>query len=110
MVDDAIKLLEAEVGTLTGIPVKMGRGIVNRLSSGQEVQRLCASAVELFESMYNQTPLHQGNSIYFPSCVFLGVNYTKYTLLLVPPNINHDLWNPQTNGERESMLTPLELM
>lgn len=66
IVDDAIKLLAAEVGALTGVPVKMGRGIVNRLSSGQEVQRLCASALELFESTYHQTPLHLGNPINLP--------------------------------------------
>lgn len=71
VVDDAIKLLEGEVGTLTGVPVKMGRGIVNRLSSGQEVQRLCGSAVELFESMYHQTPLHLGNPVNF-ACIILG--------------------------------------
>ena len=83
MVDDAIKLLEAEVGNLTGVPVKMGRGIVNRLSSGQEVQRFCASAVVLFESMYYQTPLLQGNSICFPLCLFFGVYYTKLVYKLV---------------------------
>ncbi|KAE8672071.1 Vernalization5/VIN3-like, putative isoform 2 [Hibiscus syriacus] len=33
----SVKKLEAEVGPLTGVPVKIGRGIVNRLSSGPEV-------------------------------------------------------------------------
>ncbi|OVA19001.1 Fibronectin [Macleaya cordata] len=47
----AAKKLEAEVGPLAGLPVKMARGIVNRLSSGPEVQKLCASAVESLDSM-----------------------------------------------------------
>ena len=63
IVDGAVKKLEEEVGTLTGDPVTKGRGIVNRLSSGQEVQRLCASAVESFDSMISSNQRHQGKSI-----------------------------------------------
>ncbi|PPD88026.1 hypothetical protein GOBAR_DD15018 [Gossypium barbadense] len=51
IINEAVKKLEAEVGPLTGVPVKMGRGIVNRLSSGPEVQKLCSSAVELLDKM-----------------------------------------------------------
>lgn len=51
IVDEAVKKLEEEMGPLTGIPVKKARGIVNRLSSGQEVQKLCASAVESLDLM-----------------------------------------------------------
>ncbi|CAO2822985.1 unnamed protein product [Amaranthus hypochondriacus] len=104
MVDDAIKLLEAEVGTLTGIPVKMGRGIVNRLSSGQEVQRLCASAVELFESMYNQTPLHQDSRTIAPSLIRVeAINATSITVILGPDNspqetnVGYTLWHRKAN-------------
>ncbi|GER27818.1 vernalization5/VIN3-like [Striga asiatica] len=46
IIDESVKMLEEEVGPLTGLPVKKARGIVNRLSSGPEIQRLCASAVE----------------------------------------------------------------
>ncbi|MCL7050398.1 hypothetical protein MKW94_014413 [Papaver nudicaule] len=46
----AAEKLEAEVGPLAGLPIKMARGIVNRLSSGPEVQKMCASAVELLDS------------------------------------------------------------
>ncbi|CAA0833178.1 VIN3-like protein 2 [Striga hermonthica] len=46
IIDEAVKKLEDEVGPLTGLPVKKARGIVNRLSTGPEIQRLCASAVE----------------------------------------------------------------
>ncbi|KAJ4958321.1 hypothetical protein NE237_025432 [Protea cynaroides] len=49
----AAKKLEADVGTLTSVnyPVKKARGIVNRLPSGQEVQKLCTSAMELLDAM-----------------------------------------------------------
>ncbi|XP_073000147.1 VIN3-like protein 2 isoform X1 [Typha latifolia] len=50
IVDTAVKKLEAEVGPITGIP-NMARGIVNRLSVGTEVQKLCARALESLESM-----------------------------------------------------------
>ncbi|XP_077215301.1 vernalization5/VIN3-like protein isoform X2 [Tasmannia lanceolata] len=51
IVDEAAKKLEAEVGYLYGLPVKNARGIVNRLSSGAEIQKLCAFAVETLDSM-----------------------------------------------------------
>uniref|UniRef100_A0A2P2LEU0 Fibronectin type-III domain-containing protein n=1 Tax=Rhizophora mucronata TaxID=61149 RepID=A0A2P2LEU0_RHIMU len=57
IVDDVAKRLEAEVGPLTGLPVKMGRGIVNRLSSGPEVQKLCASAMESLDKMLSSSIL-----------------------------------------------------
>ncbi|KAK9101932.1 hypothetical protein Sjap_019186 [Stephania japonica] len=37
--------LESDVGPLLALPVRTARGIVNRLSSGPEVQKLCASAI-----------------------------------------------------------------
>ncbi|CAA0839425.1 VIN3-like protein 2 [Striga hermonthica] len=49
IIDESVKMLEDEVGPLTGLPVKKARGIVNRLSLGPEIQRLCASAVESFD-------------------------------------------------------------
>lgn len=55
IVDEAMKKLEEDVGPLTGLPVKKARGIVNRLSSGQEVQRLCAFALETLELMNSET-------------------------------------------------------
>ncbi|XP_050373390.1 VIN3-like protein 2 [Argentina anserina] len=58
IVDEAVKKLEAELGLLTGLPNKMGRGIVNRLSSGPEVQRLCAFAVESLDSLLSNSTFH----------------------------------------------------
>ncbi|KAH6819286.1 hypothetical protein C2S51_002889 [Perilla frutescens var. frutescens] len=51
IIDEAIKNLEEDVGPLTGLPVKKARGIVNRLSSGTKIQRLCASALESLDFM-----------------------------------------------------------
>ncbi|KAL2228049.1 UNVERIFIED_CONTAM: VIN3-like protein 2 [Sesamum indicum] len=51
IIGEAVKMLEEEVGPLTGLPVKKARGIVNRLSSGPEIQRICASAVESLDLM-----------------------------------------------------------
>ncbi|KAK4755763.1 hypothetical protein SAY87_009520 [Trapa incisa] len=58
IVEEAVKKLEAEVGPLSCVPVKMGRGIVNRLSSGSMVQKLCISAVELLDSVLSTFALH----------------------------------------------------
>lgn len=58
IMDEAVKKLQADVGPLTGLPVKMGRGIVNRLSSGSEVKHRCASALELLESMLSSATSH----------------------------------------------------
>lgn len=50
IVDEARKKLESEVGPIDDLE-NMARGIVNRLSVGAEVQKLCASAVDLLDSM-----------------------------------------------------------
>ncbi|KAE9464252.1 hypothetical protein C3L33_03840, partial [Rhododendron williamsianum] len=55
IVNEAAMKLEADVGPLTGLPVKQARGIVNRLSSGPEVQRLCAFAVESLDLVLSGT-------------------------------------------------------
>ncbi|XVE98776.1 hypothetical protein REPUB_Repub03eG0138000 [Reevesia pubescens] len=90
IVDDAVKKLEAEVGPLTGVPVKMARGIVNRLSSGPEVQKLCSSAVEsldkmLFDIISNSASNHSipGSSSISPSIVrFEDVRPTSLTVIV----------------------------
>lgn len=58
IVDKAVKNLEEEVGPLTGHPMKMGRGIVNRLHSGPEVQKLCSSALKSLEKTLSDVALH----------------------------------------------------
>ncbi|CAH8364320.1 unnamed protein product [Eruca vesicaria subsp. sativa] len=53
VVEKAVKILEADVGPLT---MKMGRGIVNRLNSGPDVQKLCSSALESLEVSASPSP------------------------------------------------------
>ncbi|KAI3827792.1 hypothetical protein L1987_01876 [Smallanthus sonchifolius] len=55
IVKEIIQKLKADVGPLTDLPVKQARGIVNRLASGQEVQRLCALAVKSLDSLLSNT-------------------------------------------------------
>lgn len=52
MVESAVKMLSKEVGPLDQV-TKMSRGIVNRLSCGAEVQKICSSAVEYFDSKFS---------------------------------------------------------
>ncbi|KAJ7955789.1 VIN3-like protein 2 [Quillaja saponaria] len=84
-----IKKLEPEVGPLTCSPGKMGRGIVNRLSSGPEVQKLCAFAVELLDSFFANKILHQapnpkiqGSYVVSPKVRFEDVHATSLAVIL----------------------------
>jgi hypothetical protein len=51
-VETAVEILNNEVGPLDQVCTSMARCIVNRLSCGSEVQKLCASAVASFDSMF----------------------------------------------------------
>lgn len=51
-VETALQILTNEVGPLNLLCTKMARGIVNRLTCGAKVQKLCASAVEALDSMF----------------------------------------------------------
>ncbi|XP_061345757.1 VIN3-like protein 1 [Gastrolobium bilobum] len=53
IVESALKLLENEVGPLDHVYARMTRGIVSRLSCGAEVQKLCSTAVECFDSKFS---------------------------------------------------------
>ncbi|RDX74276.1 VIN3-like protein 2, partial [Mucuna pruriens] len=53
IVETALKLLENEVGSLDHVYARMTRGIVSRLSCGAEVQRLCSTALECFDSKFS---------------------------------------------------------
>ncbi|XP_015896473.2 VIN3-like protein 2 isoform X1 [Ziziphus jujuba] len=90
MMEEAAKKLQADVGPLTGLPVKMGRGIVNRLSSGTEVKKLCASALELLESILSNAishpmpnPIIKEKNLITPDMVkFEDVHATSLTVIL----------------------------
>lgn len=107
IVDEAVKKLEADVGPLTGLPVKMGRGIVNRLSSGPEVQKLCALAVESLDSLHSNSlfhpssdPLVQDSNLIAPNIIrCVDVHATSLTVILgsedsLPDDIaGYTLWH-----------------
>ncbi|CAH2056863.1 unnamed protein product [Thlaspi arvense] len=84
IVDEAVKKLEVDVGPLTGLPVRMARGIVNRLPSGPEVQRLCASAVESLDSMLSKVICHlpESNSTTSNIILFQDVCASSLTVIL----------------------------
>ncbi|OMO57589.1 Fibronectin, type III [Corchorus olitorius] len=52
--DSALEKLTNEVGNLDLLCTKLARGIVNRLSCGTEVQKLCAASVEAYNSMVSE--------------------------------------------------------
>ncbi|XP_004296441.1 PREDICTED: VIN3-like protein 2 [Fragaria vesca subsp. vesca] len=107
IVDEAVKKLEAELGLLTGLPNKTGRGIVNRLSSGPEVQRLCAFAVESLDSLVSNATFHplpkpeiQGLDLIDPDMIrFEDIHSTSLNVMLgsVDPTpeslVGYRLWH-----------------
>lgn len=91
IVDEAVKKLEAEVGPLTGVPVGTGRGIVNRLSSGPEVQKLCSLAIDTLDSLLSTNILHQlpssiiqGNLFFVRFLTFLLISNFLYYVYGIP--------------------------
>ncbi|CAN8253073.1 unnamed protein product [Cochlearia groenlandica] len=51
LMSEAVKKLEGDVGPLSGWAMKMARGIVNRLPSGSQVQKLCSLAMEALDKI-----------------------------------------------------------
>ncbi|GAB2267436.1 hypothetical protein Dimus_002419 [Dionaea muscipula] len=137
IVVEAVKKLEADVGgPLTGLPMKkMGRGIVNRLSAGPQVQKLCGSAVEVLETIMYRTSLHHqlpggGDPMNLPDyCKLVSPNMIRFedacatsvTVVLGGPEsddkslgrnnvgLGYSLWHHKVNngdGERRGSAEP----
>jgi len=69
LISSAVKILEKEVGgALDQVSVITGRGIVNRLTCGAEVQKLCSSALEIVDSTVDNILEFESNN----SPKFLG--------------------------------------
>ncbi|XP_050379182.1 VIN3-like protein 2 [Argentina anserina] len=69
-VETAIKRLNDEVGPLEQVCGKMARGIVNRLSCGADIQKLCISAVESLDSMSSDhCSVHLGKKELATCCI-----------------------------------------
>ncbi|XP_028787060.1 VIN3-like protein 2 [Neltuma alba] len=107
IIDEAVKKLETEVGPLTSSPAKIGRGIVNRLSSGPEVQKLCGSALELLDSSLSEVvlppspgPAYQDTKLVASDMVgFEDIAATSLTVVLGSENpsgeniVGYNLWH-----------------
>lgn len=81
IVNEAMEKLEEDVGPLTGLPVKRARGIVNRLSSGQEIQKLCAFAVESLDSVLSNTTFSDSTTLMTPIVRFENVSPTSISII-----------------------------
>ncbi|XP_021759765.1 VIN3-like protein 2 [Chenopodium quinoa] len=87
-VDTAAKKLKKELGPLDRVCEKMGRGIVNRLACGAEVQKLCASALDAFDNQPYKTSVNQKNTLTcqisfeesFPTSVVIVLDYDNRLL------------------------------
>ncbi|XP_026401445.1 VIN3-like protein 2 [Papaver somniferum] len=64
----AVLKLKKEVGPLHQVCSNLERGIVNRLSCGAEVQKLCSLAIESFETMFPSMYYDRAGSDIPPSC------------------------------------------
>ncbi|KAG8039412.1 hypothetical protein GUJ93_ZPchr0034g18723 [Zizania palustris] len=68
IINSAVKILEKEVGgALDQVSAITGRGIVNRLCCGADVQKLCSCALEMVEFTLNSTlDLETNNNLKAP--------------------------------------------
>ncbi|XP_017253213.1 VIN3-like protein 2 [Daucus carota subsp. sativus] len=82
IVDEAMKKLETDVGPFTGVPAKMARGIVNRLSSGPEIQRLCSSVVELLDLIPSDKGLRMSSNLAVQGIRFEDVGTSSVTVII----------------------------
>ncbi|XP_073141900.1 VIN3-like protein 2 [Henckelia pumila] len=100
IIDEAVKKLEEDVGPLTGLPVKMARGIVNRLSSGPDIQRLCAFAVESLDLI---VPNRVSNTHSANLVTFEDIHTSSLTVILNSDHANmenvvgYTLWHRKAN-------------
>ncbi|CAI9116137.1 OLC1v1017213C1 [Oldenlandia corymbosa var. corymbosa] len=84
IVKSAMTALANEVGPLHQASATMDRRIVNRLSCGAEVQKLCASAIEAFDSMVVGQNFNQIDKQESPECKvhFEASSPTKVAIIL----------------------------
>nr|CAB3482420.1 unnamed protein product [Digitaria exilis] len=87
MIGSAVRTLEKEVGgALDQVSAIMGRGIVNRLSCGAEVQKLCSSALEIVESTVDNTlefELNNNPKILGPQPQILFDEITPFSVVIM---------------------------
>eukprot|EP00268_Persea_americana_P051318 TRINITY_DN565_c0_g1_i2.p1 TRINITY_DN565_c0_g1~~TRINITY_DN565_c0_g1_i2.p1 ORF type:complete len:767 (-),score=163.88 TRINITY_DN565_c0_g1_i2:3937-6237(-) len=113
IVDTTVKKLEAEVGILDGLPIKMARGgIVNRLSSGAEIQKLCTSAVEMLDTILSAASqpsaggnIQEASSVSSSMVSSIDVSATSLTVFLSSENafseelVRYSLWHRKADTD-----------
>ncbi|KAI3758380.1 hypothetical protein L6452_05941 [Arctium lappa] len=84
IVESAAKVLENEVGPIGLASVKMDRRLVNRLSCSTEVQNLCTSAIEAFDSLCSNSSVNHFQINRTPTCriSFEETTLTSVTIVL----------------------------
>ncbi|KAG7971987.1 hypothetical protein I3843_07G162300 [Carya illinoinensis] len=90
-VESAVKILNDEVGPLDQVCTSMVRCIVNRLSCGAEVQKLCASAVLSFDSLV--CPNYMEKKDPFAACHIRFEESTPTSVIVVLEYEDHLLKN-----------------
>jgi len=125
IVDRAARKLEEEVGPVSGVSSKMARGIVSRLSTGLEVQKLCSLAIEKADDLLSRITqsgtnlqLREDSVPIAPRIQFEDVSSTSMYVVLSEADlkssedvIGYDLWHRKVEertyrGEPMSVLRP----
>lgn len=107
IVESAVATLENEVGSLDWASATMDRSIVNRLCCGTAVQKLCASAVEAFDSMSTSYSFDRVNDKDSPACKihFEELSPTRVTIILdyderlLKDLYSCSLWHRRSKGD-----------
>jgi hypothetical protein len=83
IISSAVKMLKKEVGgALDQVSVIIGRGLVNRLSCGADVQKLCSSALEIVDSTLESTLVLETNNNLKPAGKFVLSTYLNNSCTL----------------------------
>jgi hypothetical protein len=79
IINSAVKILEKEVGcALDQVSAITGRGIVNRLCCGADVQKLCSCALEMVDSTLSSTlDFETNNNLEAPGNFVIVLTHTK---------------------------------
>ncbi|PWA99776.1 hypothetical protein CTI12_AA003030 [Artemisia annua] len=83
IVESAAKILEKEVGPISLASVKMDRRLVNRLSCSTEVQKLCTSAIEAYDSFCSNSSLNHFQLKRTPTCQISFEESTSTSVTIV---------------------------
>ncbi|XP_066352924.1 VIN3-like protein 2 [Miscanthus floridulus] len=103
IISSAVKTLEKEVGgALDQVSVITGRGIVNRLTCGAEVQKLCSSALEIVDSTVDNILEFESNNspkLLGPQPQILFDEITPFSVVIVL-NYQDNIGKEQIDGSK----------